>query len=96
MQTFTKTREESLPSLKKYSKNVEEKNDAEWGKVVQERTYAEIDDPDQNEVPTELHKKAYNYGKQIVPVEAKEASGENSQMPGKDKKDSLTPKPEEI
>lgn len=63
MQTFTKTREESLPTLKKYSKNVEEKADAEWAKVVPERSFTEIDDPDQNEVPSELHKKAYHYGK---------------------------------
>lgn len=68
MQTFTKTREEALPALKKYSKNIEEKNDADWAKVTAERTHAEIDDPDQNEVPADMHRKAYNYGKQIVPV----------------------------
>lgn len=63
VQTFTKTREESLPTLKKYSKNVEERDDAEWAKVKAERKFSEIDDPDQKEVPEHLHRKAYNYGK---------------------------------
>ena len=39
-----------------------------------DRTYAEIDDPEQNPVDPEHHTKAYQYGKQLVPV-AKEHEG---------------------
>jgi len=46
VQVFTKTREESLPSLKKYSKNLPENDSADHGKIVMERTYTEVDDPD--------------------------------------------------
>ena len=35
-----------------------------------ERTYAEVDDPDQAVIPEERQAKAYNYGKQLVPVSA--------------------------
>ena len=40
-----------MPSLKKYSKNLPENDSAEAGKIKLERTYTEIDDPDQKEVP---------------------------------------------
>ena len=63
VQVFTKTREESLPSLKKYSKNLPENDSADHGKIVVERTYTEVDDPDQKEVPEQDHTKAFNYGK---------------------------------
>ena len=46
VQIFTKTREESLPSLKKYSKNLPENDSADHGKIVIEKTYTEVDDPD--------------------------------------------------
>lgn len=90
MQIFTKTREESLPSLKKYSKNLPENDSADHGKIVIERTYAEVDDPDQKEIPESEHTKAYNYGKQLVPV-----SAENEHVlklgPQKSKDDEDTP-----
>lgn len=63
VQTYTKTRVESLPSLAKYSKNAPEGKGVETGKIVTERTFAEVDDPDENEVAPEDIKKAYNYGK---------------------------------
>ena len=57
-----------MPTLKKYSKNVQEDDSIEQGKVIQERTYTEIDDPDQKPIDESKHVKAYNYGKQLVPV----------------------------
>ena len=63
VQIFTKTREESLPTLKKYSKNVAEDDNIDAGKITVDRTYTEVDDPDQNPVPESQHTKAYNYGK---------------------------------
>ena len=39
-----------MPTLKKYSKNVQEDDSIEQGKVIQERTYTEIDDPDQKPI----------------------------------------------
>jgi hypothetical protein len=33
-----------------------------------EKTFAEADDPDNKDVPTTEHSKAYYYGKQLVPV----------------------------
>ena len=68
VQIFTKTREEVLPSLKKYSKNIPENDKAETGKIVIQRTLAEVDDPDHKEVPAEQQTKAFYYGKQLVPV----------------------------
>ena len=68
MQAYTKTREESAPTLKKYSKNLPEDDNALAGQVELERTYTEVDDPDQKEIDPELHRKAYHYGKQLVPV----------------------------
>lgn len=52
-----------MPTLKKYSKNVQEDDSIEQGKVIQERTYTEIDDPDQKPIDESKHVKAYNYGK---------------------------------
>ena len=46
MQIFTKTKEETLPSLKKYNKNLPEEKSADHGKIVMEKTYTEVDDPD--------------------------------------------------
>lgn len=57
-----------MPSLKKYSKNLPENDNAEASKVGIERVYTEVDDPDQKEVPPDQHTKAFNYGKQLVPV----------------------------
>jgi hypothetical protein len=63
IQIFTKSKEESMPSLKKYSKNLPEEVDANQAKVQIERTYTEIDDPDQKLVPDDEHAKAFYYGK---------------------------------
>jgi hypothetical protein len=40
-----------VPSLKKYSKNLPENDLANACKIKLERTYTEIDDPDQKETP---------------------------------------------
>jgi len=63
VQIFTKTKEETLPSLKRYSKNVPENDSADHGKIVIEKTYTEVDDTEQKDVPENMHTKAYNYGK---------------------------------
>lgn len=51
VQIFTKTKEQTLPSLKKYSKNVPENDDENAGKINIERTWTEADDPDQKQIP---------------------------------------------
>jgi hypothetical protein len=40
----------------------------EKGKVTLQRDYTEVDDTDQKIIPTEQQRKAYFYGKQLVPV----------------------------
>jgi hypothetical protein len=42
-----------LPSLKKYNKNLPENDSVDAGKVSIERTYTEVDDPDQKQIPPE-------------------------------------------
>ena len=44
VQIYTRTREETFPSLKKYSKNVEFDTDVNKGKVELQREYTEVDD----------------------------------------------------
>lgn len=68
VQIFTKSKEENIPSLKKYSKNVPENDNEAAAKISIERTFTEIDDPDQKEVSEDKHAKAFHYGKQLVPV----------------------------
>ena len=51
VQIFAKSREENLPSLKKYLKLPGDNNTADSGKILIERTYTEIDDPDQETIP---------------------------------------------
>lgn len=63
VQIFTKAKEESMPALKKYSKNLPENDSINASKINMERTYTERDDPDQKEVTEDKHTKAYNYGK---------------------------------
>jgi hypothetical protein len=41
---YSRTREEAFPSLKKYSKVVDETPGLEGGKVILDRQYAEVDD----------------------------------------------------
>lgn len=96
VQIFTKTREESMPTLKKYSKNVQEDDSIEQGKVIQERTYTEIDDPDQKQIDESKHVKAYNYGKQLVPVsEENEHVLKHQKQAKKEESASQTPKGDE-
>jgi len=59
-----------LPTLRKYSKNVPENDSAHACRILVERTYTEIDDPNQVEIPEARQTRAYNYGKQLVPVSA--------------------------
>jgi hypothetical protein len=68
VQIFARTREETFPSMKKYSKVAGQSSSLDAGKVGLRRDYTELDDTDQNVVPPELHRKAYFYGKQLVPV----------------------------
>lgn len=65
---FGKTREEKLPSLKKYSLVAEPSRDINEGKVKMDRTYALADDPDLNPIEEDYRVKGYYYGKQFVPV----------------------------
>ena len=74
IQIFAKTRQETLPSLKKYSKLPEECDKENAGKVSIEKTYTEIDDPDQKPIHESGHTKAFYYGKQLVPVSDENAN----------------------
>jgi hypothetical protein len=50
---FSRTKEETFPSLKKMSMVAEETKYANQGLVKMDRQYAETDDPDQNPVGPE-------------------------------------------
>ena len=80
-----------MPSLKKYSKVVPENDQADVGAVEIERTYQEIDDPEQKDVPEERRATAYNYGKQLVPVSSENEKilrlNQKSKKPSAEKKD---------
>ena len=69
VQVYSMTREETFPNLKKYSKNVDENNIADTSKVCLDRQYTEVDDTEQKPIPTDQQKKAFYYGKQLVPVD---------------------------
>lgn len=60
---FARTKEESFPSLKKYSKVVEDNSALEAGKVTVDRQYTEVDDTDQKPVGSDQQRKAFFYGK---------------------------------
>ncbi|TNV73932.1 hypothetical protein FGO68_gene16167 [Halteria grandinella] len=68
VQIFSRTREETFPTLKKQSLVATESASAKDGLVKLDRSYAEVDDPDQAPVDPEKHTKAFQYGKQLVPV----------------------------
>lgn len=51
MQIYSRTREEAFPSLKKYSKVVDDDPSITVGKVRLEREYTEVEDADQKPVP---------------------------------------------
>jgi hypothetical protein len=51
VQIYSRTREETFPSLKKYSKGVEENASLEVGKVILDRQYTELEDADQVPIP---------------------------------------------
>jgi len=67
VQIFSRTREETFPTLKKQSLIAPSINDgsvnAKDGLVKLDRTYAEVDDPDQTPVEPDQQIKAFNYGK---------------------------------
>lgn len=55
--------------MKKYSKVADQQgNYAKAASVRLERTYAEVDDADQKEVHADQLRKAFYYGKELVPV----------------------------
>lgn len=81
--------------MKKQSLVAEESKNINCGKVVMDRVYAEVDDPDQNPVPAENQIKAYNYGKQLVPV-AKENEHILKYKGNKDEDDNGKVKDEDI
>jgi len=68
VQIFSRTREETFPTLKKQSLVAQESASAREGLVKVDRSLAEVDDPDQNPVEQEKQIKGFNYGKQLVPV----------------------------
>lgn len=70
VQVYARTSEAIFPSLKKASMAAETTKSDTQGLVKQERSYAEIDDPDNTPVPDEKLLKAFSYGKQVVPVDA--------------------------
>ena len=83
VQIFSRTREEVFPTLKKQSSVAQESTNAKDGLVKIDRNAAEVDDPDQKPVDPEKHIKAYNYGKQLVPV-PQEQEGVLKYKPAKD------------
>ena len=46
VQIFSRTRAETFPSLKKYSKVIDENSSLDVGKVIIDRQYTEIEDAD--------------------------------------------------
>lgn len=68
VQIFSRTKEETFPSLKKQSLIAGESTNAKEGLVKIDRQLTELDDPDQNPVPADKQIRAFNYGKQLVPV----------------------------
>ena len=68
VQIYPRTREETFPTLKKFSKVAPKNSSADASGVSLQRTYTEVDDADQNEVLPDQQRKAYFYGKQLVPV----------------------------
>ena len=73
--TYSKTKEEKFPSLKKYSLAAEYNEMATTNKVVLDRSKVLVEDLDQKPIPSEDIIKAYPFGKNIVPIsEADESS----------------------
>ena len=53
VQIYPRTREETYPTLKKFSKVADKNSSADAAGVSLQRTFTEVDDADQNEVPTD-------------------------------------------
>ncbi len=53
VQIYPRTREETFPSLKKFSKVAGKNSAADAATVSLQRTYTEIDDCEQKEIPTD-------------------------------------------
>ena len=65
---YTKTRPESMPSLKKHSGAVDFTADAKTGLVKMSREAALADDPNSKALEPDDIIKAFHYGKSVVPV----------------------------
>lgn len=68
VQIFSRAREETFPTLKKQSLVAQESSSAKDSLVKIDRSQAEVDDPEQTPVEAGSQIKAFNYGKQLVPV----------------------------
>ena len=64
--SYTKSTQENMPSLKKFSRLADGSNGQ--GEVKQERMFYEIDDPSMKPVSKEEVIKAFYYGRQVVPI----------------------------
>mmetsp|Transcript_26673 Transcript_26673/g.35695 ORF Transcript_26673/g.35695 Transcript_26673/m.35695 type:complete len:103 (+) Transcript_26673:764-1072(+) len=53
VQVYPRTREETFPTLKRFSKVAEKNPAADAASVTLQRTYTEVDDPDQSEIATD-------------------------------------------
>ena len=53
VQIYARTREETFPTLKKFSKVADKNSSADAAGVSLQRTYTEVDDAEQNEVNTD-------------------------------------------
>ena len=67
---YKKTVEEKLPSLKKYSMVAPYSDQINTNEVKNDGAFYIQDDPNMNPVEKENIIKAYQYGKQIVPIDA--------------------------
>lgn len=68
IQIMTRAKEETFPTLKKQSNVADASSNVNDGKVDMQRVCAEVEDPDQTPVEQDSQVKAFNYGKQLVPV----------------------------
>ena len=65
---YSKTTEQKLPGLKKYSTALPFNSDEKTAEVVLERKHYVHDDPNLADVEAEFKIKGYYYGKQLVPI----------------------------
>ena len=87
VQVYARTKEELFPTLKKFSKVAEKNSNVDASVVEMQRTFTEVDDPDQKEVLPNDQRKAFFYGKQLVPVSTENESVLKGQVAPKLKKE---------